>query len=186
MTSQDALYLIFGLFLFNNCYLPLKMLLIFLRIRPLNLQGLAKIPKHYYFYLTMAETTRQQTSSVRKLAAIMFTDIVGYTALMGKDEQKALALLHKNREIQKHFVEKNNGRWLKEMGDGTLLSFNAITDAIHCANEIQIASKDVPELKLRIGIHLEKPVILTTQYRSKLTRLYRRIVTTPFRSILTT
>jgi len=38
-------------------------------------------------------------------------------------------------------------------GDGTLSSFNTITDAVHCANEIQIACKDVAELKLRIGIH---------------------------------
>jgi len=99
----------------------------------------------------MPETTRQ-------LAAIMFTDIVGYTALMGKNEKKALALLHKNREIQKHCIVKYNGRWLKEMGDGTLSSFKTITDAIHCAIEIQKDSKEEPQLKLRIGIHLGEVV----------------------------
>jgi class 3 adenylate cyclase len=49
----------------------------------------------------------------RQLAAIMFTDIVGYTALMGKDEQKAFAFLTKNREIQKPIIEQYNGRWIK-------------------------------------------------------------------------
>jgi len=54
--------------------------------------------------------------ATHQLAAIMFTDIFGYTALMGKSEQQAMALLHKNREIQKHLIGKYNGRWLKEMG----------------------------------------------------------------------
>ncbi len=45
----------------------------------------------------------------RQLAAIMFTDIVGYTALMGDDEQKAFELLSKNRKLQKTLIEQNNG-----------------------------------------------------------------------------
>jgi class 3 adenylate cyclase len=49
----------------------------------------------------------------RQLAAIMFTDIVGYTALMGKDEQKAFSILEKNRQIQKPAMENHRGRWLK-------------------------------------------------------------------------
>ena len=62
-------------------------------------------------------------TQTRQLAAIMFTDIVGYTALMGEDEQKAFELLKKNRRIQKPIIEKFNGRWLKEIGDGILASF---------------------------------------------------------------
>ena len=53
-----------------------------------------------------------------RLAAIMFTDIVGYTTLIGKDSTKALELVRINKEIQKPLVEKHNGKWLKEMGDG--------------------------------------------------------------------
>ena len=64
-------------------------------------------------------------SSSRQLAAIMFTDIVGYTALMGKDSNKALELIRINKEIQKPLVGKHNGKWLKEMGDGSLSSFNS-------------------------------------------------------------
>ncbi len=45
----------------------------------------------------------------RQLATIMFTDIVGYTALMGNDEQKAFDILSKNREIQKPIIEELNG-----------------------------------------------------------------------------
>jgi class 3 adenylate cyclase len=59
----------------------------------------------------------------RQLAAIMFTDIVGYTALMGEDEQKAFDLLRKNRQLQKPIIEKFNGTWIKEIGDGVLASF---------------------------------------------------------------
>ena len=50
---------------------------------------------------------------MRKLAAIMFTDIVGYTALMGEDEQKALQFLQKNREFLKPLIKQYNGEWLK-------------------------------------------------------------------------
>jgi len=48
----------------------------------------------------------------RKLAAIMFTDIVGYTALMGSDEDKAFEMLRKNREVHKPIIKKYGGKWL--------------------------------------------------------------------------
>jgi len=51
-------------------------------------------------------------SQSRQLAAIMFTDIVGYTKLMGEDEQRAFELLDENREIQRSLIEKCNGKWL--------------------------------------------------------------------------
>src|SRR6266498_1152613 len=94
----------------------------------------------------------------RQLAAIMFTDIVGYTALMGDDEQKAFDLLRKNRTLQKPIIEKFNGTWIKEIGDGILASFHTVTDAVLCASEIQKACVDIEDLKLRIGIHLGEVV----------------------------
>jgi adenylate cyclase len=107
---------------------------------------------------------------VRKLAAIMpacpllafatavrFTDIVGYTRLMGSDEKKAVELLRKNRRIQKPIIRKYHGRWLKEMGDGILASFESVSDAVHCAGEIQNRAKK-QDISLRIGIHLGEVV----------------------------
>lgn len=90
----------------------------------------------------------------RQLAAIMFTDIAGYTAIMGDDEQKAVELLRKNRTVQHPIIERYGGKWIKELGDGVLASFQTATDAVLCAGAIQQATTAVPGLELRIGIHL--------------------------------
>lgn len=97
-------------------------------------------------------------NSSRQLAAIMFTDIVGYTALMGKDEQKAFELLEKNRQIQKPLIEQYNGRWIKELGDGVMASFNTVSDAVNAAIKIQQTCNASKEFQLRIGIHLGEVV----------------------------
>ena len=94
----------------------------------------------------------------RQLAAIMFTDIVGYTALMGKDEQKAFELLNKNRQIQKPIIEQYNGRWIKELGDGVMASFNTVSDAVNAAIKIQQICNAAKDFQLRIGIHLGEVV----------------------------
>jgi adenylate cyclase len=93
-------------------------------------------------------------SQVRQLAAIMFTDIVGYTTLMGEDEQNAFELLNKNREIHRPAIEKFGGKWIKEIGDSVLASFSTVTDAVMCAGSIQQAAAGIPGLQLRVGIHL--------------------------------
>ena len=90
----------------------------------------------------------------RRLAAIMFTDIVGYTSLMGRDLEKALELLRRNREIQIPLIKKHGGKWLKEMGDGTLAQFDSAIDSVLCAEEIQKMARSKLGAKLRIGIHL--------------------------------
>jgi TolB-like protein/class 3 adenylate cyclase/Flp pilus assembly protein TadD len=94
----------------------------------------------------------------RNLAAIMFTDIVGYTSLMGKDEKKAFNLLQKNRELQKPIVEQFKGRWIKELGDGVMASFNTVSDAVNAAIAIQKGCNEAKEFQLRIGIHLGEVV----------------------------
>ena len=91
--------------------------------------------------------------STRKLAAIVFTDIVGFTKLSAGNEPAALSLLEKQRELLKPIVEKHGGSWLKEIGDGLLLSFETTKDAVDCAIEIQKIVKEVENLNLRIGIH---------------------------------
>lgn len=97
-------------------------------------------------------------SQSRQLAAIMFTDIVGYTALMGNDEEKAFELLKKNRELQKPIIEKFNGRWIKELGDGVMASFNTVSDAVTAAIKIQQVCNVSKDFQLRIGIHLGEVV----------------------------
>ncbi|HUX85248.1 MAG TPA: adenylate/guanylate cyclase domain-containing protein, partial [Chitinophagaceae bacterium] len=94
----------------------------------------------------------------RQLAAIMFTDIAGYTALMGEDERKAIDLLAANRKIQRPLIEQYGGKWIKEIGDGILASFTTVTDAVWCAGMIHQASQDIVGLHLRIGIHLGEVV----------------------------
>src|SRR4249920_3420793 len=89
----------------------------------------------------------------RQLAAIMFTDIVGYTALMGNNEQKAFELLRKNREIQKPIIEEFGGQWIKELGDGVMASFPTVSDAVYAAIKIQQACLVSNDFLLRIGIH---------------------------------
>jgi len=93
----------------------------------------------------------QQT---RQLAAIMFTDIVGYTALMGKDSDKAMELMRVSKELQKTLVEKHQGIWLKEMGDGAMAQFASALNAVNCAVEIQENAGKKLDAKLRIGINL--------------------------------
>ena len=89
----------------------------------------------------------------RKLAAIMFTDIAGYTKLSSTDDTKAAKLLNTQRDLLKPIVEKYGGSWLKEIGDGLLITFKGATSALECAIEIQKTTKDIDDLNLRIGIH---------------------------------
>jgi class 3 adenylate cyclase len=58
-----------------------------------------------------------------RLAAILFSDIVGYTALMGKDEDRAMQLLRKNTDLHQSIITKYNGDFIKEIGDGILAIF---------------------------------------------------------------
>jgi len=90
----------------------------------------------------------------RKLAAIMFTDIVGYTALMGSDEDKAFEVLRKSRDIHIKSIKQFNGKLIKEMGDGMLAQFDSAIDSVLCAIEIQKQAGQQIKEKIRIGLHL--------------------------------
>lgn len=94
----------------------------------------------------------------RQLAAIMFTDIVGYTALMGEDEDRAFEVLEQNRQLHIPLINTYNGRLLKEMGDGMLISFNTVSDAVYCAGAILDNAINKTDINLRIGIHLGEVV----------------------------
>ena len=93
-------------------------------------------------------------SARRRLAAIVFTDIVGYTAAMNEDEDRAFELLRRNRELHRSCIEQHGGAWVKEMGDGVMSWFETATAAVLCALSIQRDSEQIPGLRLRIGVHL--------------------------------
>jgi adenylate cyclase len=97
-------------------------------------------------------------SPSRQLAAIMFTDIVGFTALMGSDEKKSFEILEKNRQIHKPIISTYHGRWIKELGDGVMASFSLVSDAVHAAIKIMEACNAANEYQLCIGIHLAEVV----------------------------
>ena len=94
------------------------------------------------------------TGPKRKLVAIMFTDMVGYTSLMQSDEEKARNLVQKQRDLLKPLVEKHDGTVLQYVGDGTFCMFNSAIEAVNAAMEIQRSIASEKDLMLRIGIHI--------------------------------
>ena len=90
----------------------------------------------------------------RKLAAIMFTDIVGYTESMSIDEQAAIQAVRKKRSIIQPLIKEHSGVFVKEIGDGTLSYFVSVIDASTCAVKLQTLTFDDKFLNIRIGIHV--------------------------------
>ncbi len=88
----------------------------------------------------------------RRHAAIMFTDIAGYTSLMGSDEDEAFDMLKNNHMIHEKFIKQFRGNLIKEIGDGTLSNFSLASEAVRCAIEIQKACKE-QNIPLKIGIN---------------------------------
>ena len=91
---------------------------------------------------------------IRRLAAILFTDIVGSTSMMQKDEQAALSVNKRYAAVLKHLVSVYGGEILNDFGDGSLCTFASATQAIRCAIEMQQQFRAVPIVPLRIGLHL--------------------------------
>jgi len=89
----------------------------------------------------------------KHLAAIIFTDLVGFSKLANTNEEKALELIEVNRLHQKPLIKKY-GSFVKEIGDGMLAKFRSAFDAVACAIEIQNSTPSALVNKIRIGIHL--------------------------------
>jgi len=90
----------------------------------------------------------------RELAAIMFSDIASYTAIMGRDEQEGLEARNSHRELLRTILPRFNGRLLGDLGDGALSSFHSAIDAVNCARALQAATGDNPQFRIHIGIHV--------------------------------
>ena len=92
--------------------------------------------------------------STRRLAAILFTDIVGSTSMMQKDEQHAVSINRRYVAVLKECVLPRGGEILNDFGDGSLCSFHSATEALRCAVEMQQKFREEPKVPLRIGLHI--------------------------------
>ena len=92
--------------------------------------------------------------ATRQLAAIMFTDIEGYTALMEKNEQAALECRDRHREVFQKSMAEHAGKIIQYYGDGTLSIFASAIHAVKAAIAMQKAFCEPPHVPLRIGIHI--------------------------------
>ena len=97
----------------------------------------------------------------RKLAAIMFTDMVGYSALSQRDEKLAQELLEEHRQLLREIFPRFHGTEIKTIGDAFLVEFNSALEAARCSIEIQrtLAHRDADapadrQIQVRIGIHI--------------------------------
>ena len=103
----------------------------------------------------------------RKLAAILAADVVGYSRLMGADEAGTLTALKQHRQtVFDPAVSAHNGRIVKLIGDGTIVEFGSVVDAVNCALSVQRSSGLLPDesagqpkIVLRIGINLGDVII---------------------------
>jgi TolB-like protein/class 3 adenylate cyclase/Flp pilus assembly protein TadD len=101
------------------------------------------------------------TEEQRKLAAIMFTDMVGYSALSQRDEKLAQELLEEHRRLLRKIFPRFNGSEIKTIGDAFLVEFGSALEAAQCAIEIQrtLAKRDADasadrQIQVRIGVHI--------------------------------
>ena len=91
----------------------------------------------------------------RRLAAILVADVVGYSRLMGADQTATLAALRQLRsELFAPSVTRHGGETVKSMGDGWIVAFESVTDAVQCAINVQKGLTAIPMLQLRMGVHL--------------------------------
>src|ERR1700729_3931030 len=101
-------------------------------------------------------------SETRKLAAILVSDVAGYSRLAGADEDRTLARLRTLRsDLIDPIISVHHGRVVKRTGDGSIIEFRSVVDAVRCAVEVQTAmierNAGVPpdrRIEFRIGIHL--------------------------------
>jgi adenylate cyclase len=90
----------------------------------------------------------------RQLAAIMFTDIVGYTALMEENEATAALVRNRHRKVFQEQHEIFHGEIVQYFGDGSLSVFKSAIEAVQCAIDIQKKLKEADPVPLRIGLHM--------------------------------
>lgn len=88
-----------------------------------------------------------------ELAAIMCTDILGYTALMSKGEENALELIRGNQALLKPIIGQFRHVWSKEIGEGTLSALASAVDAVPCDTVVEHIFRGDSDIFPRIGLH---------------------------------
>ncbi len=113
------------------------------------------------------EDSEEAEESNRKLAAIMFTDIKGFSRKMGKDEKAAMEILKKHDAMMRVFVAKHGGKVIKSIGDSFMVDFPSAVNAVKCSIKAQEYffkhnedKSDFDKIEIRIGIHLGDVVIV--------------------------
>ena len=104
----------------------------------------------------------------RRLLAVMATDVVAYSHLMEVDEPGTIARLRAARaEVTDPLIQRHHGRLVKLMGDGALVAFESVVDAVSCAVEIQVAMAarnaslaEAERIIFRIGVNLGDVVLV--------------------------
>ena len=124
--------------------------------------GAILIAAYLLFFARETEGRKLELRKDRQLASVLFTDIVGFTAMMGEDEEKALDVLEQNRKIQQKIIQKHRGKWLKEMGDGSMVVFYTATETVAAAIEIQDEIQNQGAFNVRMGIHISEIVFTDT------------------------
>jgi class 3 adenylate cyclase/CheY-like chemotaxis protein len=104
--------------------------------------------------LNQNHAPQSPTSQHRRLAAILFTDIVGYTAMMQLNEMEALSTIKRYTAVLKKYVHAHNGEVANDYGDGSLCVFSSAGEAVQCALEMQQQLQTEPKVPLRIGLHI--------------------------------
>lgn len=99
-------------------------------------------------------SAKSSLSQQRRLAAILFTDIVGYTAMMQQNETEALAVIKRYTSVLNQSVNDHAGEVLNDYGDGSLCIFSSASAAVQSALEMQQQLQSVPLIPLRIGLHI--------------------------------
>jgi len=107
------------------------------------------------------ESASTKQAETRRLAAIMFTDIVGFSRQMGADEARMLRLLDVHNRLIQHAVADHHGAIIKTVGDAFLVDFPSVVHAVQCAQVVQtqfkahnMERKPAEQIHVRIGVHL--------------------------------
>ncbi len=103
----------------------------------------------YLFESTFAPMSIAQ----RKLSAVLFADIKGFTAIMQANEEKGLQFLNRFKKTVEREVEAYAGKIIQFYGDGCLATFDSVSQAVSCAEKLQQAFQKSPEIPVRIGLH---------------------------------